>query len=278
VWRPGVLVTAAHALRREPASVSVILPDGRRVDAGFVGADPSTDLAVLRLPDEALPAVEVGDDAAVRAGHLVLAVGRSSAGDLTASHGIVNRVSGAWQTWLGGRIDRLIRLDGGLYEGLSGAPVADARGQVIGIASAALSRGYGIVVPAATVSRVVDALLSKGHVSRAFLGLSAQEVPLPASAARTGADAERAVTQEAGRQHGLLVTGLVPGGPAEQGGMLLGDIVTDVAGRRATDLHDLREALADRVGERVRVGMLRGGAPAELSLTVGQWPATRARC
>ena len=81
--------------------------------------------------------------------------------DLTASYGIVNRTSGPWETWLGGQLDRLIRLDGGLYDGLSGGPVADATGHVIGIASAALSRSYGIVVPVGTVDRVVDALAGR---------------------------------------------------------------------------------------------------------------------
>src|SRR5260221_588557 len=179
LWKTGVLVTAAHVFRRTPAAVSVVAADGKSLDATLIGIDSSTDIAVFRLPDEAVPAAELGDSDGVKAGHLVLAVGRSADGDLTASYGLVNRTSGAWQTWLGGHVDRLIRLDGGVYDGLSGAPVADARGFVVGIATSALSRRYGIVVPASTVSRVVDALLTKGHVSRAFLGIGAQPVPLP---------------------------------------------------------------------------------------------------
>ncbi len=124
--------------------------------------------------------------APVRAGHFAIAVGRSGEGDTVASAGVVNRVGGPWQTWLGGAIDRLIRLDGGVYDGLSGAPVADADGAVIGVATAALSRSYGIVVPTSTVARVVDALLAHGRVARPWLGIGAQTVPLPARTARRG--------------------------------------------------------------------------------------------
>jgi serine protease Do len=179
VWRPGVLVTVAHAFHRAPAAISLVAEGGRCLDAALIGVDSTTDIAVFRLPDESVAAVETGDASSVRAGHLAIAIGRGSAGDLTASYGLVNRTGGAWQTWLGGHVDRLIRLDGGVYDGLSGGPVADARGSVIGIATSALSRSYGVVVPALTVSRVVDALLAKGHVARAFLGISAQPVPLP---------------------------------------------------------------------------------------------------
>ena len=270
VWRSGVLVSAAHVFRRTPAAAAVLAADGKERDATLVGVDTSTDIAVFRLPDDDIASAEIGDAAHVKAGHLVIAIGRSGKGDVTASYGLVNRASGAWQTWLGGQVDRLIRLDGGLYDGLSGGPVADASGSVIGIATSALSRSHGIVVPSSTVSRVVDALLAKGHVSRAFLGVAAQPVPLPKTAAAAASDgAER---------NGLLITALAPGGPAEKAGLMIGDIVVDVAGRPATDLHELRASLADRVGEKVRIGLRRGGEPAEVTLTVGEWPSQRRAC
>ena len=201
-WRPGLVVTAAHVFRRTPVAVTLVAADGRELAATLVGIDSPTDLALFRLADEAsVPPLAAVTPAAVQAGHLAIAVGRSAEGDAIASAGIVNRVGGPWQTWLGGPIDRLIRLDGGVYEGLSGAPVADASGEVIGIATSALSRSYGVVVPAATVSRVVDALLAHGRVARAWLGIGAQAVPLPADDA----------SQVAG-QGGLLVTSLASGG------------------------------------------------------------------
>jgi serine protease Do len=270
VWRPGVLVTVAHVFRRAPAAISLVAEGGRGLDAALIGIDSTTDIAVFRLPDESVATAETGDASSVRAGHLAIAIGRGSAGDLTASYGLVNRTGGAWQTWLGGHIDRLIRLDGGVYDGLSGGPVADASRSVIGIATSALSRSYGIVVPALTVSRVVEALLIKGHVARAFLGISAQPVPLPRAGGESMAEDDRKV--------GLLITSLAADGPADQAGVLIGDILVSVAGQPAVSLHDVRNALADHIGQQVRVVVLRGGAPTELQLTVGKWPTERQCC
>ncbi len=263
VWREGIVVTAAHVFRRTPAAATLVGGDGKSIEATLVGIDSSTDLAVFRLVGaSALPAVTIGDAASVRAGHFAIAVGRSGEGDAIASAGLVNRASGPWQTWLGGAVDRLIRLDGGVYEGLSGAPVADAAGAVIGIATSALSRHYGIVVPASTVSRVVDALLASGHVARPWLGIGAQPVPLPA---------------DSGAGTGLLISALVPGGPAERAGLLIGDIVVKVAGQPASDLPALRAALASSVGQQATLAILRGGAARDLQIQVGERPAER-RC
>ena len=263
VWRPGVAVTVAHVFRRAPSSVELIGDGGRGVAATLAGLDPSTDLAVFRLADEALPAVAHGDASAVRAGHLALLVGRSLQGDASASFGLVNRSGGEWRSWLGGRLDRLIRLDGGIHPGLSGGPVADASGRVYGIASAALSRHYGIVVPASTIDSVVDALLASGRVARGFLGIAAQ--PVTAGSGDTATP-------------GLLITGLTEGGPAAKAGLLLGDIVVRVADQAAESLHDLRHALADKVGQAVTVAVLRGGVPTQVQVTVAPWPERAHRC
>ena len=203
----------------------------------------------------------------VRAGHLVVAVGRSGEGDAIASSGIVNRAAGPWQTWLGGSLDRLIRLDGGVYDGLSGAPVADARGAVIGLATAALSRSYGIVVPTSTVARVVAALLANGHVARPWLGIGAQPVPVAGAAGEPAA----ATT-------GLLISSLAPGGPAERAGLLIGDIVVRAAGQIAADLRALRDALAAHVGRAATLSILRGGVAREVEVEVGEWPTERRFC
>jgi len=267
VWRPGVVVTVAHAFRRAPAAVSLVAENGRGMDAALVGIDSTTDIAVFRLSDESLASVEVGDAATIKAGHLAIAIGRGSAGDLTASYGLVNRTGGAWQTWLGGHIDRLIRLDGGVYDGLSGGPVADASGSVIGIATSALSRSYGIVVPTSTVARVVDALLTKGHIARAFLGIGAQPVPLPSTGDEAAAGGDSKV--------GLLITSLASGGPADQAGVLIGDILVSAAGYPTPSLDQVRNALADHIGKEVRVDMVRGGLPAEARIMVGEWPTQR---
>jgi serine protease Do len=267
VWRSGLVVTAAHVFRRTPAALTLVDAGGASRPATLVGIDSSTDLALFRLADAgAVPPVSLAEAASVRAGHFAIAVGRSGEGDTVASAGLVNRVGGPWQTWLGGSIDRLIRLDGGVYDGLSGAPVADADGAVIGVATAALSRSYGIVVPTSTVSRVVDSLLAHGRVARPWLGIGAQTVPLPDTA---GAPS--------GEKSGLLVTSLAAGGPAERAGLLIGDIIVRAAETAAASLRELRQALAAHVGQTVALAVLRGGAPLVVQASVGEWPGER-RC
>lgn len=257
VWRDGTLaITAAHALRHSPAAVTLVGEAGRTVDASVVGTDASTDLALLRLA-EAGSAVATGDAAAVRVGQIVVAVGRAGDGDPVASWGLVNRASGPWQTWLGGQIDRLIRLDGGLYEGLSGAPLVDAQGRTVGIGTSALSRSYGIAVPASTVDRVVDALLAQGHVARGFLGIAAQPAEMP----------------DGGR--GLLVSALRPQGAAQRAGLMVGDLIVRVAGTAVPTLQALRGALAGQPGRSVDVELLRGGVAQTLPVVVDEWPRHR---
>jgi serine protease Do len=278
VWRPGILVTAAHVFGRAPAAASVITAQKTTADLALVGTDPPTDLAVFRLPDEVLPAVHISSSTGARAGQLAIVVGRSQGAEVTAGVSVIHRVSGPWQTWLGGHIDQLIRLDAGLHDGMSGAAVADATGQVFGMATSALSRNDGIVVPDSTISRVVDELLARGHVARAFLGISAQPVPvlnMPTSALRATAG-EPADAQAA--KAGLLITSMLPGGPAAQAGLLVGDIVIDVGEHRAASVPELRDALAGNVGKSVRVSLIRGGTPAEVDVTVGQWPAEARAC
>jgi len=276
VWQPGLVVTAAHVFRRAPAAITLVGAEGQSVEATLVGLDSSTDIALFRLAitdGTAFPAIVTGDAAGVRAGHVVVAVGRSGEGDAIASSGIVNRAAGPWQTWLGGSLDRLIRLDGGVYDGLSGAPVADARGAVIGLATGALSRSYGVVVPASTVARVVAALLANGHVARPWLGIGAQPVPVPVPVAGAAGESEAAAATT-----GLLISSLAPGGPAERAGLLIGDIVVRAAGQIAADLRALRDALAAHVGRAATLSILRGGVAREVEVQVGEWPTERRFC
>ena len=269
VWRDGLVVSAAHVFRRTPAAVTLVAAGGKALPATLAGIDSATDLALFRLADAgALAPLAAGDAASLRAGHTAIVVGRSGEGDTLASAGIVNRVGGPWQTWLGGAVDRLIRLDGGVYDGLSGAPVADASGTLVGVATAALSRSYGIVVPASTVTRVVDALLANGRVARPWLGIGAQPVPL----------AEAGVVAADAAQSGLLVTSLAAGGPAERAGVRIGDIIVRAAESAAANLRELRQALATHVGASVTLGVVRGGAPLDLRAEVGEWPGERRGC
>ena len=276
VWRPGLVVTAAHVFRRTPAALTLVDGAGASLAATLVGIDSSTDLALFRLADERRrapsPPVATGD-AAPRARRPLRRSPSAAAAKATpiASAGIVNRVGGAVAD-LARRlpIDRLIRLDGGVYDGLSGAPVADARGAVIGVATAALSRSYGIVVPASTVSRVVD-------------GAARQRPRRPALArhrrAAGAAARRRGARPAAGERRGLLVTSLARrrAGRARR--------PADRRHHRPRRRRDRRRPARPARGARRprrpggrRSSILRGGAPLELEVEVGEWPSERRCC
>jgi len=262
LWRPGVVVTCAHAIRREDG-IRVILADGARMDAALAGIDASTDLAVLKV-EGAGAGVEAGDQERLRPGHLVFSVARDASGQAAASFGIIAATAGEWRTWRGGRIDRLIRLDGGLRAGFSGGAVANVAGEVVGIGTAGLTRGYAIVVPASTVNRVTDTLLATGRITRGYLGIGTRPIALPESLSRKLGLADPA---------GLIVLTLAPQGPAEAGGLLLGDILLDLDGQRVRDVADLYAALpGERIGEPMRLGLIRGGERIESSIMVGERP------
>jgi serine protease Do len=263
LWRPGVVVTTAHTVRCDDG-IRVVLPDGARAEATLAGVDPSTDLAILKLDNTNGQVAEAGEPASVRAGHFVLAVARDLGGQAAASFGIVGATGSEWRTWRGGRIDQMIRLDGGLHPGFSGGPVADTRGQIIGVGTSALARGFGIVIPSSTVNRITDALLESGHIARGYLGIGTQPIALPGSLSR------KLGLQDRG---GLIVMSLAPQGPAEQGGMLVGDILLDLESRPLREVGDLQAAMgSEAIGQQVRVGLIRGGERIESTITLGERP------
>lgn len=267
LWRNDVVVAPAHAVGRAQ-QVRVVLPDGEPASGTVKGADPGTDIAVLALDGAAgLAAGEHGADVERRIGEFVFAVARDGSGLAQASFGHIGAVSGAWRSWRGGRIDRLLRLDGGLYPGFSGAPVADVSGQVIGVATAALSRVHGIVLPVATVDRVVAQLLERGRIAHGWLGIAVQPVRL--------ADAQAAALDvEAGA--GLLVTSVADAGPAAAAGVLLGDTLVALGGARVASIGELHDALGgEKIGARLRATVLRAGARTELTIEVGERAAPR---
>jgi len=261
IWRTGVAVASASALWRT-SRVAVVLPDGEQIDGTVRGIDPATDLAVVSFAERsaAVPITRDGDaTAGLRVGDGVFAVGREPSGHFQASFGHIGAVAGPWRTWRGGHLDRLIRLDGGLYPGLLGAAVADAQGHVLGIASAAFSRHHGVVVPLATIDRVIEPLLTHGRVARGYLGIAAQ----PVRAQRDDQPVD-----------GLLVTSVADDSPAARAGLLVGDVIVTLAGEPAGSLERVRERL--QVGAQIELGVSRGGRAQTLSLQVTERP--HARC
>ncbi|WP_207002200.1 S1C family serine protease [Trinickia mobilis] len=263
IWRHGVVITAAHTLRREDG-IEVTLPDGRTVAAVLAGRDAGTDLAALKLDGVDLDQVESGDARSLKAGHLVLAIARADGFSVCADFGVIGSTGGPWRTWRGGQLDALVRLDGGLHPGFSGAALADVRGRVMGICTSALARDAGMVIPAMTVERVADELLAKGHVSRGYLGLGTQHVNLLDTWIKK---------MNLPSSRGLLVSSLAPGGPAEQAGMLIGDILIELDGKPCRGIDDVHTALGSAsIGQQMKIVLIRGGERNECFVTVGERP------
>lgn len=261
IWRAdGFIVTADHVLERDD-DITVGLPDGRDLPARIVGRDPGTDIAVLRVDATGLTAATISPTEA-RLGHLVLALGRPRGSEPMATLGVVGAVSGPWRTWRGGTIDHAIRSDVTLYPGFSGGPLIDTEGRVVGMNTSFLSRGLPVTLPSAVVERVVEALVSKGKVTRGYLGIATQPVALP-QALR----AQLGLTQESG----LLVVGVEPDSPAERAGLLLGDIVIAFGGQPTTDPQSLQAQLGPgSAGTQQPVRVIRGGAIVDTTVTVGE--------
>ncbi len=258
-YASNMVLTASHVLEREE-DLTVAAHDGRTLSARFVGRDPSTDLAVLRVEgldaETATPAQGIA-----RIGQLALAVGSPSRSEgPRASLGVVSSVGGPLRTGRGTRLERYIQTDATHYPGFSGGPLVDARGNVLGIMTAGWARGAAFAIPAEVAWRTAKTLESRGTIERGYLGILSQPVRLP-DGQRTG------LTQRGG----LLVVGVEDDSPAGRGGVLLGDILATLDGQPVEDTDDLLVLLTgERVGETVPVKVIRGGEPQTLQITIGE--------
>lgn len=257
VWQPdGLIVTANHSVQWEEG-IRIGLPDGREVPAAVAGRDPSTDLAILRAQAADLAVPDWSDGNGLAVGHLLLVVGRPAV-QAEASLGMVTAVGDAWHTAAGGRVDRYLRMDNEMLPGFSGGPAVTASGQVIGLATSGLTHSGGVVLPTATVGRVVKALLAHGRIRRGYLGIAANPVRLPEGMA-------------AGGGVGLMVTSVAASSPAATAGLALGDVIVALDGQPVRRMEDLLGLLTDdRIGQPLDVRLLRGGQAQEMSIVVGE--------
>jgi S1-C subfamily serine protease len=261
VWRPGVIVTVRQGLRRSDSLQVAHGGDAVQatlLGATLVGADAGTDLAVLRVEADAAKPVETIGAQPARVGEVVLSVGRSALGDISASSGIIARLGSGFRTWRGGQIDSLIRPDVQLYVGQSGSALVNEGRRVLGINSTALARNAVITIPTATIDRVVDAILERGHVPRPYLGAAMQAVPVP--------EASRSQFGE-GIDEALLVLHVEANAPAAAAGILVGDLLLSVDGKLVHNVHGVQRQLSSlKVGDPVAVVILRGGVKMDLKV------------
>ncbi len=253
-WGDNVVLTAAHTLEHED-EIKVLAGDSSMA-ASVVGRDPGTDLAVLKVEGLSTPAAARAKSADVRPGQLVLAVGRP--GQLQVTLGIVSGMSGAYRSWRGSQVERLIETTAELLPGFSGGPLLDAEGRLIGINSWNFGRGLSRALPIETVERVVESLRTHGRIRRAYLGVGTQPVRL--------ADA---LATQLGQATGLLVVTVEPGGPAANAGFLQGDTIVSIDGGPVRQLDDLFNAVRRlEVGSTHTLRAIRAGEVKDLRVTV----------
>lgn len=263
VWREGVIVSASHTVRRDD-DIPVSLPSGESVTATIAGRDAATDLVALRVTEGGAKShvARRGDADALRVGSLVLAVGRPGR-NVSASFGIVSAVGEGWRTWQGGgaRVDRVLRLDLAVYDGFSGGPLVDASGGVLGLNNSALARGTPMALPASAIDRVLDELLERGHVRRAFIGVAVHPVALSATLAKQ---------HQLPHDSALVVMSVADGAPAERAGVIVGDVLVEANGQPLRRPTDLLDALSNvREGQSLELKLLRGGTLKSVSVAPG---------
>jgi S1-C subfamily serine protease len=262
IWRPGIIVTADHALRSDE-EIHITLPDQQVVSASLVGRDATSDLAVLKCAETTSPVSAFGDAAGLAAGHLTLVVGRTRASGPVAALGAVSLAVAERRHWGGTILSPYLRLDIGLQPTAIGGAAVDARGGVIGIATPKFARFGAIAIPNATVNRVADVLLSKGHVPRGYLGLGLQPVRLPS---------ELSLAQRKGKTANIVLD-VAPESPAHKAGILIGDLVLSLDGHEVHHPGDVHSTLGpDSIGKTFVAQLLRGGELREVRISVTERP------
>ncbi len=253
----NLVLTAAHALERTQ-DLHVRTADSRTLSATLVGRDDATDLAVLRVNDLDVPWVSRG--APARAGQMVLAVARPSDEGLMCSLGVVSRVAGSGgRLRPAGRLERLIQTDAIPYPGFSGGLLVLLDGTALGMLTSGLVPGVAAAVPLDAAVSLADVLAREGYLKRGYLGVLTQQVALPAS------------QRGESRERGLLVVRVEESSPAERGGVMIGDVIVAVEDRPVQDADDLLAAISiARIGQPLRLGVLRGGALTTISVVVGE--------
>jgi len=229
-------------------------------DAEVIGRDPGTDVALLRVTGGGLVPATFREIGELAVGNLALALGRPGR-TVRAQLRAIGVLGPEIRTPHGGKLDRYVESDRQIPRGFAGGPLIDADGAVIGMNTRTLLRGADLAVPTATLRRVVDELAAHGGVRRGYLGVGAFPAQLSAQLA-----------QLAGQGRGALVASAEDGAPAATAGILVGDIIVELAGTPITDPDSLRLALGDRPGETVALAVLRGGAKQVLSVTLGSKP------
>ena len=261
----GYVLTNNHVVEGAD-QIEVMLNDGRGLEASVVGVDPETDLAVLKVGAQNLPSIVIGDSDGLRVGDVTLAIGNPYGVGQTVTQGIV---SATGRNQLGiNTYENFIQTDAAINPGNSGGALVNARGELIGINTAIFSKsggsqGIGFAIPASLAKGVMKQIIEQGRVVRGWLGIEVQNLT-PALA-----ESFKLPTQQ-----GVLVAGVLRGGPADRAGLKPGDIITDIGGRPVTNARQSMQQIADQPpGSPLQLQVRRNGDALQLEAKTGQRPA-----
>ncbi len=256
LWQSGVVVASEQALPRKD-DFELVTPGGAIVSARMAGRDSSTNIAILKLSDPiAAPAIGIGE---ARAGAIALAIGADGTGGVSARLGIINSAGPEWHSSRGGLIDRRIVLDLQLAGREEGGPVFDVSGACLGISTFG-PRGQVIVIPTATINRVVPQLERNGRIARGWLGVALQAVAVP-----------EALRENPDQSSGLMVMSVAENGPAAQAGIIAGDIILSIDGTPAYRFRRIARLLGtDSIGRKADIRLIRSGAVITVQTTIAE--------
>lgn len=259
----GYILTNAHVIQTAN-KIHVTLNDGRQTDARIIGIDMDTDLAVLNVNLQGLPEIPIGDSSKLQVGDVVLAIGNPYDFGQTVTQGIVSATSRKRRGI--NFFDDFIQTDADINIGNSGGALINAKGELIGINTAIISssggsEGIGLATPINQALDVLQQIIDNGKVVRGWLGIEAQTL---------GMDLIEVANLESG---GVLVTAIMRDGPAENAGMVPGDIIISIDGKNVSSPDQAIEMITGLVpGSRIKIKLLRGWEQRELSATVAQRP------
>jgi serine protease DegQ len=263
----GYLLTNNHVIEGAD-DIEVELGDGRSARAKTIGTDPESDIAVLRIELEKLPAIDFGDVEHLQVGDVVLAIGNPFGVGQTVTSGIVSALG---RNALGiNTFENFIQTDAAINPGNSGGALVDVAGNLLGINTAIFSKtggslGIGFAIPVSTARQVMDSLIKEGRVTRGWIGVEPRDLT-----------PEIAKTLDLPVKQGVLITGVVQNGPASEGGLRPGDVVLKVAGTQIANTPQLLNAVAAlKPRQTATVSVQRGTKPLDIEVTVGQRPPLR---
>src|SRR6267142_924083 len=246
----GFILTNSHVVNGAE-SIQVTRDDGQVREATLIGDDPETDLAVVRIGPDSLTPATLGDSAAIRVGQIAIAIGNPYGFQATVTAGVVSALGRSLRAQSGRLIDNIIQTDAALNPGNSGGPLVDSHGDVIGVNTAVILPAQGICFAIAinTAKFVASRLIRDGKVTRSYIGVGGQTVPVARRVARF---------HQLPVESGVLVVSLEQGGPAEKAGVRLGDRIVAFNGQPVSGIDALQLLLTEQqVGVPSKITVLR---------------------